>query len=821
MYQLKLLFSIIVCSFSFLPNQGNAASVFGTVRNAKNEPLPFASIYIRNSTTGTSANSDGDYKLILDAGQYEIVFQYLGFEQHLETVVLKSGENLQINIVLKQIELKIRDAVVTADEDPAYKIMREVIALRKTHLEEMTGYSCDTYLKALYKLNDVPEKIFGLKMSANGENIDTNDLGVLYFSESQSKLFFEKPDHFKEIMYSSKVSGEDQGFSWNQAAFFMFNFYENKIDLDFISDREFISPVADNAMFYYQYRLINTYQEDGKTVSEIKVKPKRDNDPVFHGTLWIVEGDWRIQSADMVVKKSTVTQFIDTFGIKQVLIPHEKNVWVPFQQKITFHIALLGIDFGGYNLGIYQNYDVNPVFDEKLFNNEVMKVEDQANLKTNIYWDTIRPVPLTDEEQTDYIKKDSIATIHGSKEWKDSVAHERNKLKWNNTIFGYSYYNLYHEWSMVFSSLIENIQYNSVEGLNLSMRVRFVKEKKEKRLYEIPLSVRYGFSNTHFNSTIGLNWFGNKKKISRWEFEAGKNVFQFNDQNPISPLINTSYSLTYEQNYMKIYEKWFGRAYFIREVANGVVVSAGAEYSYRLPLQNITDFSFVDRENIEFSSNDPLHYTNQHYSFERHQALDASVSIRFRFAQKYYTRPEGKINLVSKYPELRLSYTKSFKNIFGSDLNFDLLQIKVSDDMQFGLFGSMNYSLAGGQFINSDSIAFIDFKHFYGNKTIFLNNPSESFQLLDYYQYSTNNRFLEAHVEHHFEGFLFNKIPLFRKLKWQEVAGFHYLFTDVLTHYFELNFGVERIFKFIRADFVMSFNRKEKKGAGVRLGFNF
>lgn len=109
----------------------------------------------------------------------------------------------------------------------------------------------------------------------------------------------------------------------------------------------------------------------------------------------------------------------------------------------------------------------------------------------------------------------------------------------------------------------------------------------------------------------------------------------------------------------------------------------------------------------------------------------------------------------------------------------------------------------------------MDYRHFSGNQTIIASTDYlNSFKMLPYYTYSTNKYYAEAHVEHHFNGFIFNKIPLIKRTKLQEVAGFHALHNDRLSNYYELNFGIENIFKVVRVDYVLSYGI-----SGVRNGF--
>jgi len=126
-----------------------------------------------------------------------------------------------------------------------------------------------------------------------------------------------------------------------------------------------------------------------------------------------------------------------------------------------------------------------------------------------------------------------------------------------------------------------------------------------------------------------------------------------------------------------------------------------------------------------------------------------------------------------------------------------------------------------GGFVGSQAgMAFMDYRHFSGNQTILAANFSE-FQLLDFYRYATNDSYLEGHFDHHFNGFILNKIPLLRRLKWQEVASLNYLHTATAGHYLELGVGIEHILKVIRVDFYTALQSGERLGTGIRTGYGF
>jgi len=124
-------------------------------------------------------------------------------------------------------------------------------------------------------------------------------------------------------------------------------------------------------------------------------------------------------------------------------------------------------------------------------------------------------------------------------------------------------------------------------------------------------------------------------------------------------------------------------------------------------------------------------------------------------------------------------------------------------------------------FTNSDDVTLIDIKHFNGNRTPFANFQLGNFQLLDYYFYSTTDNYYTGHYEHHFNGFIFNKLPLLRKLKFQTVGSLNFLFTDGTQTYFEVGAGIEHILKIARIDFFTSFLDGSQKSTGIRIGIGF
>ena len=798
--------------------------VTGKIIDEKNQALSFSSVLVKGTTQGTNANADGFYSLKLQPGTYELIFQYVGYKKKIEKVVVES--NVTKNIVLNPESYELKEVVIKDGEDPAYAVIRQAIKKRKYYLNEVNAFTCKAYIKGLQRLKDFPKKMVKLlnAMNTSGEKIDSTLLGVVYLSESETKYHFRKPNDEKEIMYSSKVSGDNKAFSFNQVSDMKFSVYENLISLDGLSDRPFISPINENALLSYRYKLLGTTFEDGKMLNKIEIIPKRKTDPCFRGVIYIQENTWRVHSADVYLTKDAKIDFVDTLYIKQLNAPVNDSIWMPMSLNMTFNFKVLGFIGDGYFNAVFSDYDMNPVFPKKFFKNEVLKVEDGANKKDTTYWVSTRPVPLTYEEQTDYRKKDSIASIKNSDRYKDSVDRKGNKLTFNDLIMGYSYNKTAKQFSLNTSGLLTSgIQYNTVEGINASIKVDMSKRYEDFRSHNLAATVRYGFSNYLWGGTANWRYVLKPEKFESVNVRVGTSAQQFNGNDPINATMNTSYTLFNNDNFMKLYKKTYASFNYRKELINGLIANFNTEYAERSALRNTSDYLWVDNKNKLFTSNDPLRPHTDDSSFAINNSFIVELGLSIRFKQKYYTRPHQKIIVGSKFPIINIQYIKAIPGL-NTKADYDLAKISIDDNIKLGLVGTFAYRLKGGYFLSNKYVEFMDYKHFDGNQTLLANNDYlNSFKLLPYYTYSTKNWYAEGHAEHHFNGFIFNKIPLLKKYRIQEVVGGHILFNDKLDQYYEINFGVEHIFQLIRVDYVLGYGPygKFNQGFVIGLGLEF
>ena len=787
------------------------AQIKGTVTDTKGNPIPFANIYVQDTYMSTTSNEQGKYELTIKTpGNYIILYKYLGYKTEKKVIEFNTLSQI-VDVTLIEENIQLEDVVIDKKVNPAIQIIKNAIANRKPNAIITAKYNADFYSRGIFRVKNLPKSIMGQKLDFLDEMIDSTRSGILYLSETVSKITFQKPDKMKEVIVASKVSGNDNGFSFNSAAQANFDFYENYLEFDV----KVISPIADNAFNYYKYKFDGSFaDENNKIINKIKVTPKRTTEPAMEGYIYIVEDSWAIYAVDLTIKGTQLQNpALNSLTLKQSYSYNNKTkIWTKNTQTIDFEAGMLGININGKFTYVYSNFEFPDKFEKKTFSNEVLKFEENANKKDDSFWTAIRPMPLTPEESTDYLKKDALQTKKKSEKYLDSIDSKRNKFRITSVLSGYTYSNSFKKWSLNYEGPLMKTSFNTVQGWKTQAGLSYTKRDDDKRTFtKVGSKFDYGFAEKKLRATGYFTHKFNNNNNALLNISGGSSVAQFNATNPISNAVNTVSSLFFKDNYMKLYEKNFMAANFGRELMNGLNLNFNLEYAERKPLWNTTNQSAVKKE-VDYTSNNPLlPYDNTIPAFEKHNLMKGNVLAVLKFGQHYWTRPDGKFNIGNdNYPTVYLGYEKAFAAT-DKKYGYDLLSARITQDISIGNKGEMKINLKGGKFYNADGISFVDYKHFNGNQTHIGGGGSytNTFNNLPYYAASTNDSYFETHIEHNDKGYLMNKIPLLNLLQSQLVLGFHNLAIPNRIPYQEFTVGLDNLgigkLKIFRIDYIRSY----------------
>lgn len=817
-YNFKIL--IIACTVLSVSLSAQSRTLTGKVSDKNGEALSFVSIYIEGTTNATFTNVEGRYEMEVPNDQFTLVFQFFGYKS-IKKVISRSARTF--NAVMEVENFDLPEVVIYGNaEDPAYGIMRDLIANKENIKKAVNQYETDLYIKGVLKLLKAPKKIMGSDVGDMSGILDSNRQGIIYLSESQSKLYFQTPDSYKEVMQKSIVSGSDDMISMNQFSTARVDFYNEAIQ--FV--RDLVSPLADNAFSYYKFRLENTYiNEDGNKIDIIKVIPKSEFRPCFFGELYVNESKNCIHSLVLNFTGDAIKQPIfDTIRIRQVHVNvGEVNQQALLTQTLDFKAGALGFKMSGNFMYVFSNYILGAGKQSEVINEnkaEIYAVSKDAIQNDTLFWNSKRPVPLSEEERFDYIRKDSLKRIWKSEAYLDSVDAVGNKFKFMNIFFGYSHNNSFAKKYWGLKPLFSSVLFNAVEGFNFSAKPFYTfYSLDESKRFNVDGELKYGFSDQKLKANITMNYRYDRMHLSSISFNIGKTYNQYDSRGVISPFLNMFESLFYKDHFAKVYVNQHVSLQWQHEVTNGLLLRISTGHSKRKHLENSTDYSFFHRLK-EYDSNIPSNVDATSLDNNKSQF---TLRLRWVPGQQYMTYPEYRNRLPSPYPTFSLNVEKAVP--FGDNAS-DFTKLKISlenDRIPAGVFGHSSITAEYGRFLSNKKSTFIDYFHFVGSEigVYFESDFDNTFLLQPYYNLSSTKPYVTISYQHHFEGWMTDKLPLLNKWGVKTVLSLKTIQRQG-DHYYETGFGLEGIKLGIvslgRLDYVASFNQSGYIDSHLRFG---
>lgn len=810
----------LLLALIFVPDK-SLTQIVGLITNEGSDPLPYATISYENGLKGTTSNLEGKYQLSLPAGRYDLSFRYLGYKTIRKSIDY-DGVYLELNVRLPEESIELAEVTIAADgEDPAYAVMRKVIENRDKNKKSIHTYEGDLYIKGIIRTADVPETFMGQDIGDMEGILDSNRQGIIYLSESRSTVYFRQPESFKEIMHYSKTAGNDNGFSFNQYAGANFNFYYENLTFD----RTLISPLNDAAFSHYRFKLEGFYLDDkGRQINKISVIPKDDVRPLFSGTIYIVEDEWVLSSVDLAFTgKAIKNKFFNKIRIRQIMEYSENSgLWYTQNQIIDFDTDFFGFKFFGTFSYFFFDIKLNADLPENIFGAEIFTMDDGAMEQPLTFWDSIRPIPLTMDEENDYIKKDSLKELKESKVYLDSLDRKANRIKITSLMFGFQNNDTYNKRYITMGSPVGQFRFNPVEGFAIGTRLNVRKySQDDNRRLTMESTIRYGFSDKQWKADLNGSYRFSRKNLSFLSFSGGREYFQFDQREAISFGLNTWSSLFYKKNRAKIFDKKYIKLGVQSEIANGLYGWVSLSRENRSPLYNLTDYSLFNKDR-SYEPNNFYSDDGGEEAFDAHKAVLIGVNLRWRPGQKYLTYPKFKIRISSEWPTFSMLYEKAVGN--GAEyVKFDKMVLRMRDayiDMKTYGFSTLN--LEYGHFFNTERLEFMDHFHFLSNETTttYFDRYVYAFKNMPFYDFSTADDFVMANFEHHFDGYIMDRIPLLQDSGLTLVAGFGGLWTS--KNYYEWNLGIEGFslggLEFLRIDFVQSYTDEGFFDRGVKIG---
>ena len=492
----------------------------------------------------------------------------------------------------------------------------------------------------------------------------------------------------------------------------------------------------------------------------------------------------------------------DNFFIEQNFVHYGDSLCVLAEQNLSYGVKYKNETSKSYTKAVFSHYDFNPKFVNKFFSTELAITEKEAFEKDTAFWSTRRQIELSNEERKFILLKDSIRDAHNRKEYLDSVDKIFNKITFLKVLwYGIDYRNRLKRSQVGFSPLVLFIQPLMIGGLRLSPSFDYFKKWKNERALESWSRLSYGFLNKDLK---GGSWW-------RFKFDPFHFGFFRLSINHDFDAIRYTDAITQIYRRNNLIETTKMGSSIEYELFNGFYGGFSLEFSER---RSLKDFKFIKSFDQYLPNDEPT-------NFKSYQALITNVTISYTPQQKYMREPYRKVVLGSRWPTFSLNYERGIPRLFGSDVDHEYIQLDILQTFKIGTLGTSSYRFSGGKFLSAKKIYDPDMKYQRRSDPVWFSNPLFSFQGLDS-TLPTIDYVLEAHIIHHDNGALINKIPLMKKTRIGLVlgAGAMYIKEYNWQHY-EFLGGLERNFKIFKRRLRIGFYTVFSDGNRVAPRFNY
>jgi len=451
-------------------------------------------------------------------------------------------------------------------------------------------------------------------------------------------------------------------------------------------------------------------------------------------------------------------------------------------QAFAYQAKSAGKNFSGKTYVSYSDYVINPTFDKRFFKNELIKTEQLAYERDSTYWDENREVALSQEEQRYQFVKDSLFAATNSDHYKDSVELEENKIKLLDILWsGVQISDWRKKHSYYLGSIPELFNPIAPGGMRVGGGGSYFKKWNSEKHVNFQGRLDYGLRNENIHGLFSLTYKYDPMHFGYVGAHVGRfyNVISQNDA--LTNLFQKSNWL--EQDYIG--------AFWKREMFNGFDLTLRVRHEiYR----SISDLRFGELTTDWFENNVPI-------DFESFQSFNSAISIAYTPFRKYITEPRKKVILGSKWPTFSFYYKKGFNGIFNSIVDFDYMELGIIQNIRVSTIGTSTYKVEAGKFLNTTNLNYVDNKFFPRGDQYFFASLLESMQLQDT-TIITQDEYLKVNYVHHFNGALFNYLPIIKKTRLHLVVGASSLYIPESDYqYVEAFIGAERSVRIQRSRF--------------------
>jgi len=801
---------LISCLFTNLV-EAQETIVRGKITDANSgDPIPYVNVIFQGTTVGVTSDFDGNYELKTSTPSDTIIVSYIGYK--VKKKVITKGITQTVNLQIEEDITKLQEVVFLAGENPAFDVLRNVVRNKnKNDKRKLTAYEYDTYTKIEIDVDNLSDKFRERKMVKKITQVldsieriageDGKPILPLFITESVSKVYYrDNPSLKYENILRSKINGVgvEDGTTVTQlvgSSFQEYNFYQNWLN---ILAKDFVSPIADGWRLYYEYDLMDSLYVGDDYCYRLDFFPKSPQDLAFTGSMWITKNEFALKQIDVSIGKQANLNFIEKIKIQQELEPTVEGAWLPVKNRVLVDVSEVTGTSAGMLAKFYtsnKNFTINKPHPPSFYEIPIVMAEDARVNEEEEAWDSLRHEPLTQTEKNVYKMIDTLQNIPVVKTYTDII-----KI----AIGGY-----YDVGKVDLGPYVAMLAINDIEGVRIQPGFR-TNEKFSKK-WVLAGQVGYGFKDEKIKYLASVQNIMSRRRWTTLTIRARSDVSRVGIDEESA---GDNFLLLASQRFGVFRRGYYfneGRIDFKRELFKGFTQRVGFRYYTFEPTFN---FAYYDTPDDVPNSSIHENFETAEFIFESRYARD----------ELFIQSDNDRLSLGTiRWPIITIRYTKGVKGVLNSNFEYDKVRLSVYRRLRFGPLGAGYLNLTAEKVFGTLPYPLLSLH--LGNQSPLY--TSVTYNLMNYGEF-ISDQFASLQYQHHFEGFLLNKIPLMRKLKWRLVGTANVIYgsmsqanKDIIAPttldgeptlefqsfeknrpYVELGYGVENIFKFFRVDFV-------------------
>ncbi len=774
--------------------------------------IPLANATYRGHHVAAASDIQGKVQIARHEG-WTLTISSVGFKEQ----IIKVNKNTPntIKITLKEDSRTLNEVVVTdrkgkysRKNNPAVELMKRVVAAKKkTDLANKDYYQFNKYQKLTLALNDLTKaqidsgRIFRPQFVKDQvELCQYNDkliLPVITNETVSQNVYRKEPKSQKEIILGENKGGINQlvetGDILNvvmKDVFTDVDIYDDQVRL---LQYPFTSPIGKDAVNFYRFYIEDTVYVDKDLCYHLQFIPNNQQDFGFRGELYILaDSTLHVKKLSMTIPKRSDVNFVENLRIDQAYEQMPSGDWVLTQDDMIVELKVNSWIQKMIAIRTTKNSDYSfaPISNQLFKGKAASRREANAMMRDDSFWEQYRTVELTKSESQMGSFIEQLQNIKG----------------FGLFIFG-------------FKAIVENfvettpgkskvdigpintmISQNFIDGLRTRVSAQTTANLNPHWFLAGYYARGWRSKQNYYSGTLIYSF--NKKDYLPREFP--KRTLTFTASRDVS-LPSDKWIRTDKDNVftsfkwatidkMQFYEKQELR--FEREEEWGFKTTLGIKREYNTGYGEMKFTPVALYKNPETNPG----YINPDLGIH---TTELNAEIRIAPGETFINTKQRRLPINLDAPVFTLRHTIGINNFLGGQYDYNLSELEIFKRFWMNSWGKIDIYFKSGYQWNKAPYPLLIMPR--SNLGYIMED--ETFRLINNMEF-LNDKFASFEISWDFNGKLFNRLPLIKKLKWREFIGVNLMWgslSDKNNPY--LNPTDNVLFQFPKGSYIMDKNK--------------